>query len=227
MMNLPMAPGGGLIRADEIAYEPEKNTGDLKYGFLTLDLALSDQTWAHKTVLCAHGFDEENEELWQVVEYKYWTGIDPIRLFYECVALAEKWHWYTVGIESVAYQASLQHVYRHLALMENYDLFSFVPLPAVRKKVHRLATWAALLKRVMPSADKPEVRAQYALTQGDFLATQQLLTFNPTKKDNDDDIIDACAHGVTMISIYLPQIMRQIRPELAGSCKSIYQIAAV
>ncbi len=228
MMNLPVPPGGGLIAAKEITYQPEKNPEDLVYGFLTVDLAISEETWAHRTVVCVHGYDAD-VELWQIVEYKYWTGIDPVRLFYEIVDLAMKWGFYHIGIESVAFQASLKHVYRHMALTEAKDFLHWHDLPAVRKKVHRLAAWAAMLKRRVVTVGDTEMttNGQYALTYGDFMCTQQLLTFNPTKKHNDDDIADAAAHGVTMIAMYISEIMRQIRPESEGSIQTIGQISAV
>ncbi len=228
MMNLPMPPGGGLIKATEITYQPEKMPDDLQYGFLTVDLAISEETWAHKTVVAVHGFDPE-VELWQIVEYKYWQGIDPVRLFYEIVDLATKWRFNDIGIESVAFQASLKYIYRHLALTENLDFLRWHDLPAVRKKVHRLATWAAMLKRKRTIIGDIEVTTNgtYALTYGDFMCTQQLLMFDPTKRNNDDDIADACAHGATMIAMYISEIIRQIRPDSVGHAKSIGQISAV
>ncbi|MCK5345784.1 MAG: hypothetical protein KAR20_20380, partial [Candidatus Heimdallarchaeota archaeon] len=62
----------------------------------------------------------------------------------------------------------------------------------------RLATWAGLIKN-----------REYSLTEGDFVMSQQLLTYDPTKKNNDDDAIDSAAHGVTMKSEFIYDIITE------------------
>jgi hypothetical protein len=186
MMNMPMASGNGLIEAGEITYKPEVMPGNFEIGFLTVDLAISDKTWAHKTAITVHGWIDET--FWQIVETKDYRGIDPIALFREIIKMVQKWHIHVIGIESVAYQASLQFVYPHLCLMEQIEGLEFCALYAGNRKAERLSSWAGLIKA-----------GEYALTEGDFVCTQQLLKFDSTKKNNDDDTIDACASGPQMV----------------------------
>lgn len=218
MMNLPLAGGHGLIKAEEIFYLPYVEPGNHEYGFITLDLAISEQTWAHRTVLAVHIW---NGECWQIAETQDFLGIDPVTLFRRMIPVCEKWNIRVVGIEDVAYQASLKFVFRHLCLENaipvSADTFGegmlFVPLKTnSTRKTQRIAPWAAMIKG-----------HEYALTEGDFTITQQLLAYNPTKKQNDDDTIDACAYGIQMIESYLLQIMEDAMPNKALVSHTTYQ----
>lgn len=212
MMNMPIGIGKGLIKADEIYYLPEIYPEDVEYSCMTLDLAISDRTWAHETVMAVHGW---NGECWQSVETDGGVGIDPINLFERVIALCYKWHINVVGIESVAYQASLKFVFNFLCATRGIENIRFVDLYATGRKVQRFSPWAAMIKA-----------KEYALTESDFKTTEQLLTFDPKLKNNDDDYIDAKSYVIQMINNWLPEIQEQISfktmPEPLGS----YQIAA-
>jgi len=213
MMNLPMASGAGLIEAEEITYKPAIEPRNHPIGFLTVDLAISEKAWAHKTVIAVHSWVDE--EFWQIAETHEYTGIDPIALFYEIIRIGQEWGYYAVGIESVAYQASLQFVFPHLCLVDQIEGFEFVALTATNRKIERLAPWAGLLKK-----------GEYALTEGDFGITQQLLEYNPTKKHNTDDTIDACAHGPQMINSFWNVIFDSVHKveEIKQESQSVYQL---
>ncbi len=213
MMNLPMASGAGLIEAEEITYKPAIQPRDHEVGFLTVDLAISEQTWAHNTVIAVHTWVDE--EFWQITETHSYHGIDPIALFYEIIRVGQEWGYYAVGIESVAYQASLQYVFPHLCMVDQIEGFEFVALTATNRKVERLAPWAGLLKT-----------GEYALTEGDFGITQQLLEYNPAKKHNKDDEIDACAHGPQMINTFMNVILNAVHKveNQKQESQSIYQL---
>jgi len=216
MMNLPLARGKGLIKAEDIFYAPACLPGDIEYGFLTLDLAISEKAWAHQTVLVVHGW---TGAFWQIVEYEMYTGIDPVTLFTHVKAMMTKWHVRVCGIEDEAYQASLKFVFRHLTLMDGMDetQMMFVPLSTGKKqKVLRLAPWAGLIKA-----------GQYALTEGEFMMTQQLLMYDPLKKNNDDDAIDAAAYGPQMTAAYLDEIIKEIMPIESSPAQTLYEISAI
>jgi len=217
MMNMPMAGGNGIIQADEINYAPAVEPREHPIGFLTIDLAISDREWAHSTVISAHAWIEEAEH-WQVVEVKEYKGIGPIDLFYEVIKLGQTWGFGLVGIESVAYQAALQPVFEHLARIEFIEGFTFVPLTARARKTERILTWASLIKS-----------KHYALTQGDFVVTQQLLAYDPTKKENVDDVIDSCAHGGKMIAEYTYEIFNQLtlKDHEEHEVQNSYQVSRV
>lgn len=213
MMNNPVMGGKGLIKAEEIFYLPEVGPEHIEYGCITVDLAISERTWAHKTVVTAHGW---NGECWQAVEHYGDTGVDPIDLFNIIVAMAFKWKFSFVGIESVAYQASLQKVYEYLALINQIEGLIFVPLTATVRKVQRLAPWAAMIKH-----------KEYALTEGDYVYTEELLYFDPRKKDNTDDYIDSAANIVQMIDNYIMELQDSVGPKSNARIRNSYEICEI
>lgn len=212
MMNMPSAGGRGVILPEEIYYQPHRIPEELEYGFITIDLSISDKTWAHETVLCVHGFipDAGTSGIHQIVDYQGWTGIDPIRLFWEVIRYCKKWNINTIGIESVAYQAALIFVFEHECRMNNIPFnpehsldnkgLTFVPLYATQRKAARIISWASMVKS-----------QQYAINEGDFRMTQQLLAYIPDKKNNIDDYIDSAAYGPQMIKKWMHLILRIVR----------------
>lgn len=210
MMNMPTAGGRGVILPEEICYAPARQEDDIKYGFITIDLAISEQTWAHKTVVAVHGWVEEGgiNGQWQAVDYSGHTGIDPINLFWEVMRLAKKWRIQVIGIESVAYQASLKYVFEHECLRNGIPYnqtglpgevgIAFVQLQAIGRKAQRIIGWAAMVKA-----------QEYAINYGDFTLTQELLAYRPDKKLNNDDFIDAYAYCPQMLRLYMFLIMQE------------------
>jgi hypothetical protein len=145
--------------------------------------------------------------------------MDPIALFWKIVELAQDWGYMAVGIENEGYQASLQHIYPHLCLVHNIEGLKFFPLKTYKtQKNMRLAPWAAMLKT-----------GEYALTEGDFVVTQQLLEYNAQQKENDDDIIDTGAYGPQMIREYYFEIMDAMQgvDHTAQQAQSSYEIARI
>jgi hypothetical protein len=49
----------------------------------------------------------------------------------------------------------------------------------------------------------------WCLTEGDQIITQQLISFDPLKTNNVDDVIDACAMGPVMRELYMQDIIDQ------------------
>jgi len=210
MMNMPSAGGRGIILAEEIFYNPHIQEDDIKYGFITIDLAISKETWAHKTVIAVHGWLENcgPNGAWQAVDYEGYTGIDPISLFWEVIRLCKKWRIQTVGIESVAFQASLKYVFEHECLRNGIEFnencmpgergISFVQLQAIGRKPQRIIAWAAMIKA-----------KEYALNYGDFALTQELISYRPDRKTNVDDHIDAYAYAPQMLQRWMYLIMQE------------------
>ena len=179
MMNLVIASGMGLIKARDIQYEPALNFNDIEYGFITVDPAISKEKWAHECAVVAHGFADGR---WQILEYESEVGVDPLKLFAVITRIALSWGITVIGVEATAYQESLQYVFPYMAKQEGYVGLQFLPIHVHNtRKVQRLAGWATMLKS-----------GSYVLNHGEFKIVQQLLTFIPGKKDNDDNIIDAC-----------------------------------
>lgn len=197
MMNMPMAMGNGMVSGEDMRYQAEIQPGDFTIGFITTDLAISNETWADDSVIVVHMWNEDIAK-WQVAEYIAYHGIDPIAFFWEAIRLGQRWGIGVVGLESVAWQAAAKPIFEHLCLVHNIAGFVFVPCPARNKKTERIYMWVGLMKN-----------DEYCLTEGDYAATQQLLVYDPKKKENDDDIIDAIAHGAFMVRNYSYEIWNQ------------------
>lgn len=211
MMNMPIAEGMGLIRAEEIRYREPCLPGEPELVFITVDPAISQQRWAHKAAVVVHAFWED---VWQPVDYVADVGQDPKMLFDHIVSLATKWGVSCVGIESIAYQASLQYVFTYMAMKEHIEGLQWIPIGfGQARKAQRLSGWASLVKD-----------NTYNINNGDFLITEQLLFFDAKKKENDDDIIDCCAAGQEMIDFYMPEIMQSISILPIGKVQSSYEI---
>lgn len=209
MMNMPMAGINGIIQASEIQYAPRLSMGEENViGFITLDLATSKEEWAHSTVIAVHVYNDD-VECFQVVETEEFKGSDPVTLFPKVINACQRWNIYVVGIESVAYQATVQPIFEHFCLQQNIHGMEFVLIPARTQKFLRLLAWTGMIKD-----------GSYKLTEGDFGITQQLLAYDVKKKENVDDIIDACAHGVYMIKHESRKIFNKSRDKLIGKVDS-------
>ena len=66
------------------------------------------------------------------------------------------------------------------------------------KKSERARTFASLCKA-----------GEYTIPEGDVYLTEQLLLFNPGKKDNDDDALDMASYGPQMIDLYWDVIVKR------------------
>lgn len=206
MMNVPIAPDGGLIRTDEITFRPPVVPGQPLHTFVTLDPAISKKRWGHRMCAVAHGYvynEENGMGWWQILEYIHGRGINPVLLWPSLASLMIRWRARLCAIESIAYQDSLRYVLEDYARNEGLFTLEFVPISVPNaSKTMRLAAWAGELK-----ADKTNLRPPiYSLTRGDWGMMQQLISYDPQSERNDDDLIDAAAYGPPTIRKYLPRI---------------------
>lgn len=193
MMNMPLADGSGLIRSEEILYLPPALVEDCEWTFITVDPAISTRSWGHRTGIAVHAYVEDR---WQVVETFADRGMDPIRLFDKIIELSYRWHCNVVGIESAQYQAALKFVFQHLCLERHIEGMEFVDLYAGQRKNERFAAFATEIKAGL-----------CGIQQDDVLLTQQLLFYDPNRKENDCDLLDAAAYGVQMRARYMGIVM--------------------
>ncbi len=194
MMNLPTAGSNGLIDLEQIQFNPQLHPGDCEYGFITVDPAISQKTWANDSAIVAHGYFQGK---WQIVDYIS-MKLDPEKLYKYSIGMALKWGFNVVGVESMAYQASLQFLFDMLNTVYQVNGITYLPLHAGMRKHERIAAWCALLK------DKT-----YTLTEGDMTICNQLLEFDPMKKENVDDLVDACAYGEQVIHAHIGLVIMQ------------------
>lgn len=204
MMNQPVPGSAGLIDDSKIIYAPMRQPDEIEYGFITLDPAISQQRWADNTAIVAHGWVDDRWQVLDVVAGKFTIDV----IWKECIEMAFRWGFRVIGLENVAYQASLQHIFQLYNEMHRLMEFEIIGLPAAGRKHERIKTWTSQLSSGL-----------YCLTEGDFSVTQQLLMFNPQKKENEDDVIDACAYGPYMIANHFYQITANVGDNDAGQLK--------
>lgn len=194
MMNMPMAEGTALIDPSEITYLPQVLPGQQSTAFITYDPAISQKTWANDSALAVHGYVNDRWQIVEVVKGKY----PPEQIFFLIMELCTKWNTRIVGIEKGAFQLGLKLIFDILMKAHNQQFFVYeVPHKNV-SKVERLAAWCAALKKRF-----------WVLTEGEQTVTHQLISFDPLKSNNIDDVIDACAMGMTMTELYMAEITEQ------------------
>ena len=206
MMNYPMVSENALIKPEEIFYASPLVPGDSYIGFLTVDLALSKESWANKTAVAVHLWNP-HLHVWQIVELFIKKGIDVSGLYEEITRLMMKWGLYICCLESYAYQGVMKTIFRLLSMIKHpMNSFQFLPIHHGKtNKTAHIASWASLLKQT------PTKQPSYALTKGDWVITQQLIRYDARKTDNDDDAIDACSYGPQATMMYMGQIMNAVR----------------
>jgi hypothetical protein len=193
MMNMPMADADGLIKSEDIKYRAMINPGDQQAAFITIDPAISEKTYADKTGVVVHVLHNDR---WQIAEYIE-ERLQPERLFFIVVELTLRWQTKVVGIEIAGYQRVLKVLFEVLMTMHRVQFEVFEVPHRNRPKTERLIAWCAMVRQGI-----------YYLNEGDFAVVEQLLSYDPTKKNNVDDLIDACSMGPTMINLYLGIIMQ-------------------
>jgi hypothetical protein len=193
MMNLPIAEGNLLIDGDDIPYAPPMIPGEQTAAFITIDPAISDKTWADQCAIVVHALSPNG--YWQIAEVV--AGRFQLNeVFWLIVELSAKWQTRVVGIEQAGFQMALKFLFETLSAV-HHQYFDIVEIPHKNQaKVQRLAVWCSFLRK-----------KEWVLNEGEYVITEQLLSFDPMKKANRDDIIDACSMGVVMINLYLPAIM--------------------
>lgn len=215
MMNIPLPDGHGLIETDKIQWRVPLMPGEPEYTFVTVDPAISNQTWADHVAIVVHGWMPEYQQ-WVVCDYIHEKGIDPLQMISRSIELALKWRARVIGVESVAYQASLQYFFNYFLVKYQHLGMEVVPLFASQSKTARISGWCGWL-----------MDGSYALPRGDIKIVNQLIQYDPSKKKNDDDLIDSCAYGPQMIERYLPKIRQALTGRHLPEIQSGYQISAV
>ena len=130
--------------------------------------------------------------------------------------MCRKWDLHVVGIESVAYQASLKSVFEHECLRNGITGIVFVQLQAIGRKAIRIISWASMIKA-----------KEYALNQGDFIVVQEMLNYRPDKRDNIDDHIDAHAYLPQMMNNFMHLILQEYDMQTHHEIQGSYQVCEV
>lgn len=194
MMNLPMSEGTALIDPADIVYLPLVIPGEQKNAFITYDPAISQKTWANDSAIAVHAYVKDRWQIVEVVKGKFSLE----QIFFILVELCQRWNTRIVGIEKGAFEIGIKLIFDILMKAHSQSFETYEIPHKNRSKVERLAAWCAALKT-----------KHWVLTEGDQVITQQLITFDPLKSNNVDDVIDACAMGMTMTELYMIDIMEQ------------------
>lgn len=211
MMNMPMADGNLLIAADEIYYVPQLVPGEQEAAFITIDSAISQKEHADFTAICVHVL---KDGLWRTVEYMV-GRYSPDQIFWLLVELCLKWQTRIVGMQRTAFEMAFKFLFEVLMTVHSQHFEICLIEHGNRSKHERISIWCSLMRR-----------KQWAINEGEYAITEQLLMYDPAKKTNRDDLADSASMGATMIEVYLPAILSaytidatgwQVRGELAVS----------
>ena len=92
---------------------------------------------------------------------------------------------------------------------------AFVQLHAIGRKAQRIVGWASMVKA-----------QEYALNYGDFILTQELITYRPDKKINQDDHIDAYGYAPQMLQNFMHLIMQEYDDVSQMSIEGSYKLCS-
>jgi len=92
---------------------------------------------------------------------------------------------------------------------------AFVQLYAIGRKPQRIIAWAAMVKA-----------KEYAINYGDFILTQELITYRPDKKMNQDDYIDAYGYAPQMLQNFMYLIMQEYDDDTQTSIEGSYKLCS-
>jgi len=198
MMNSPLAGLNKLFDPDRAVYKPALEPGDIKYGFIAVDPAISEKEHADECAIGVHGWDGQH---WRVADYISEQGMDPLDIFRAVIDYCFTWKISVVGVETNAFQKVLVFVFNYWCEMMGYEDIRFVELYNKNKKYERIRGWCAMLHN-----------GDYALDTDEVRIIRQLVKYEPGSDKNEDDLIDMCSFGVQMIENYLQQIMEDIKP---------------
>lgn len=199
MMNITMNVSNAIIDVEKIRYRPSLLPSQPQHICITVDMAYSRQTWANMTAIVVHGYFDF---AWQPLEFKAQVGMSLNDLAYYLVQFCKKWGCTVVGLESIAFEAVMKPALKYFFGKERMDHVAFVPLSATNQKAQRLSAWAGMIER-----------GDYFLLQNEYMMTKQLLEFDATATNNEDDLIDAAAHIVQMLNRYSLLIFKNERPQ--------------
>lgn len=193
MMNTAVSDDSSIVTADAIRYYPRVAPSEMEYGFLTVDPAISKNKNSDERAIAVHVYAHDK---WRTVDFM--TGkFTPEQLFFNIVQLCAKWRIQIVGIELNGFAALYEDLFR--IYMVKYHV-SFTILPVNHRNIpkrDRIAAWCSLLRSGV-----------WGLQEDCVGIVTQLVSYDPKKKNNVDDLIDACAMVVTALELHKERIMR-------------------
>jgi hypothetical protein len=191
MMNMP-GYGKNGFRIDQVRYRALPSPESVVASFITVDPAFGLNKGVNdKSAVVVHVLDDENVPM--VVGYVH-EHLTETQIFDACLMFAEVWNAWVWGIEAIAAQSVLLTLFDFiLASRGMQGAVELVELYAGRgdPKAGRIQAWVNMMGE-----------NQYYLFDSDVEATAQLLAYDKSKKNQADDLIDACAYGPQMLNRY-------------------------
>jgi hypothetical protein len=190
MMNLP-GMGEAGFSAQDIVYQNVGSREDYLATFITIDPSFSENKLSDDSAIVCHGIRRSGQG--QVLDCAVGNFIEE-EIFTTALVFAEKWgawHW---GIESNAAQKLLIPLFNTYTVSRGLrNVFNFLPILTSRgaSKVKRITAWV----NSMQGSD-------YAIPSDDIEITSAILNFDLSKKDQKDDLLDACSMGLLMRAEY-------------------------
>lgn len=191
MMNMP-GHGENGFSAEQLNYAPMVTPDECECTWITIDPAFGENGWNDNTAIVVHGVPKDTG-IPGVMAYEV-GKFDEVVMFDKAFQLAMYWNARCWGIESVAAQRVLIKLFEMLcATRQLTGQFEFVPLMAGKgdPKVARIKAWVSLM-----------AAKEYTIPEDDIMITSQALAYNMKKQSNDDDLIDSCAYGPQMWSLF-------------------------
>lgn len=193
MMNMPVTGTNGF-GSDQFYYQQRPFPDDCLATFITIDPAFSKNRRSDCTAIVVHAILSNSATM--VVDHTS-KKMSEGEIFDEMLTLALRWNAWTIGIESVAAQKVLITLFKVLCADKKITNLQIVPIHIGNaSKLARISAWVGTMEQ-----------KAYALPVGDMEITSQLLTYDKTKEQNDDDLIDCCSAGLIMLEHYLGLIM--------------------
>lgn len=193
MMNIPSNLENGVIAPDRISYSARRHHADgEKYThFITIDPAISSNTWADECAIVLHTVDKHG--IGQQTEYKHRTGMDPKDMADVIEHFFTNWGVCAVGVEAVQLQAVLLDYFKVEFSVRGYFNLILIPIKAgLTTKTARIKTYGSLLET-----------GETTLPEGEVSVTSQLLAYDVRTKNNTDDLIDACSMYGPMVEEHM------------------------
>jgi hypothetical protein len=195
MMNMPGFGENGFA-AESINYWAVGSPDEYIATWITVDPAFGQNAANDETAVAVHGIHRDTGQPGTIAIAH--GRVDEHEMFRIILGQALYWNAWVWGVEAVAAQRVLISLFHMLLapMMLNHHI-EILPLMSGRgdPKVSRIRSFVALMGK-----------KDWAIPSGDFDITTQILLYDQRKKDQEDDIIDACAYGPMMMEQYGPII---------------------
>lgn len=183
MMNMP-GHGKNGFKAEQINYAVPVNPDEIVGAFLTLDPAFGLVGHNDESAITLHVIPRWGVPITMQSIHGHFTEKE---IFDTMLSLAIRWNAWVWAVEAISAQKLLIPLFENYAIMArlNHEI-EFLPISSGRgdPKASRIKAF------VQSMADK-----EWALSEEDFDITTQILSYDLSKKDQKDDIVDSAAYG--------------------------------